>query len=260
MNKELLRRLERMFDAFGLVWLEGHVRVADAVVRLKRFGGVTAAAAPSRPDLDFMNRIHGLQEDPGALDEVLAFYRSLGIRPWVELPPGAEELAAHFAAAGGRPVGAVSVLCGPPVPPPSPDGVEVRRADPEEAVHVAEILLEGHGVPAEERAVVAPRAAVSDEREDVTFYVARVDGEDAAAAVLFLHQGVGGMANAATVPRFRRRGCQSALLAARIQDAADAGCDVIGSLTTFGSDSERNMERAGLGVVYTKTVWRIGGP
>ena len=80
-------------------------------------------------------------------------------------------------------------------------------------------------------------------------------------ARLFTHltigDGLGYLANAATLPAMRGRGCQTALLARRIADAAAAGCDTIASLAEFGSGSQRNLERAGLRVAYTQAVWRM---
>ena len=91
----------------------------------------------------------------------------------------------------------------------------------------------------------------------MTHYLARVDGEDAGAGVLFFHGGDAALANASTLERFRRRGVQTALVAKRLGVAAEAGAGLITGLTTFGSDSQRNMERAGLRMAYTKTVWRL---
>ena len=69
--------------------------------------------------------------------------------------------------------------------------------------------------------------------------------------------GIGYLANAATVPGFRGRGCQTALLARRIADAAAAGCDLVAGQATFGSTSQRNMERMGLRPAVTVTTWRM---
>lgn len=263
MSSELVRRLEGAIDAFAVAWLEGHALGDNpAGIRLERFSGVTAAATPRRPELDFMNRVHGLAfAGTRVLEEVLSFYRSLGLRPWVELPPGAEGVAARLAEAGAVPVDSVAVLFGTPRSLPPPPTVEVRRIGREDAHRFAELLLEGHGVPADARAVDAPGIATTGSRDDIGFYAAIVGGREAAAGVLALHDRVGYLANASTLPAFRRRGCQTALVARRIADAAALACDLVASLTSFGSASQRTLERAGLRIAYTKTVWRLGeGP
>jgi ribosomal protein S18 acetylase RimI-like enzyme len=260
---DLVRRLEGAIDAFAVAWVEGHASGDNpAGILLERFGDVVAAATPGRPDLDFMNRIHGLAfADPAVLIQVLSFYGSLGLRPWIELPPGAEEVAAHLAEAGARPVESLAVLFGTTAyVRPSPPNVEIRRIGPPGARRFADLLLAGHGVPSDARAVDAPGIAAAGSRDDIAFYVAVVDGEEAAAGVLALHNRVGYLANASTLPAFRRRGCQTALVARRIADSAALGCDVIASLTSFGSASQRTLERAGLRIAYIRTVWRLGEP
>jgi hypothetical protein len=45
---------------------------------------------------------------------------------------------------------------------------------------------------------------------------------------------------------------QMALLQARLAAARKAGCDLAVSMTGPGSDSQRNIERAGFRLAYTK--------
>ena len=58
----------------------------------------------------------------------------------------------------------------------------------------------------------------------------------------------------ATLPEFRRRGVQSALIARRLYEAALAGSEYAVVSTQPGSGSQRNMERRGFRVAYTKVV------
>jgi predicted acetyltransferase len=62
------------------------------------------------------------------------------------------------------------------------------------------------------------------------------------------------LAGAATAPAHRRRGIQSALLATRLADATAAGCDVAVITTQPGSKSQRNAQRAGFDLLYTRAV------
>ena len=87
-------------------------------------------------------------------------------------------------------------------------------------------------------------------------YLARVDGRPAAAGTLYLREGVGYCADAATDPRFRRRGLQSALLTRRIADASAAGVDFVCSGADFLSTSHANMERAGMRIQFVRALWR----
>jgi GNAT superfamily N-acetyltransferase len=54
-----------------------------------------------------------------------------------------------------------------------------------------------------------------------------------------------------TLPAFRRRGVQRACLAARLDLARAAGCDLAVTSATPGGESARNIERAGFQCVYT---------
>ena len=73
---------------------------------------------------------------------------------------------------------------------------------------------------------VYPREVLERVFEDMagargfTRYVALVDGEVACAGSMRLFEGVAQLCGAATRPRFRRRGLQTAMLHARLRDAA----------------------------------------
>lgn len=257
---ELVRRLENAIDAFEAVSLECRVSGANlSGTRLEQFGPVTAAATVSRPELDFLNRIYGLPlADTGEVDDVLSFYRSQGLRAWVELPPGTEALAARLADAGARPTEAITVFYCLPSTGITRTSVDVRRVEPDDVLRCADLLLEGHGVPPDARSIDAPAVAARALQDDATFYVASVDDRDVAVGVLGIRDRIGYLANASTVEHYRRRGCQTALVARRIADAATAGCELVTALTSFGSASQRTLERCGLRLAYTKTVWRLG--
>jgi ribosomal protein S18 acetylase RimI-like enzyme len=251
-DESLARRLEGVGDRFMLEWLVG------TGARLERFGGVVAAIDPSRPELDFVNRVYGLwPEDADRVAEVVAFYREHDVHAWFELAPSArfESLAAALTHAGAMQTGFHAMLHGAAAPAREND-VEIERdVDPEV---FAEVILRGHGVP--EGARARDRASVVRwaELDGWRLYLARVGGTPAGAALLTLDDDLGYLASASTLPEFRRRGVQAALIAARIADAGAAGCDAVSSQAEFGSASQRNLERSGLRVAYTKAVWRLG--
>ncbi len=55
-----------------------------------------------------------------------------------------------------------------------------------------------------------------------------------------------------TLEKYRGRGLHLALIRARLQHAAELGCDLATASTAPGSTSQRNYERAGFRVIYTK--------
>jgi GNAT superfamily N-acetyltransferase len=83
-------------------------------------------------------------------------------------------------------------------------------------------------------------------------YLASVEGDVAAGAALVIHQGLATLCADGTIARFRRLGFQSELIAARLNEAAAQGCDMATASTLPGSQSQRNYERLGFQVAYTK--------
>jgi GNAT superfamily N-acetyltransferase len=63
------------------------------------------------------------------------------------------------------------------------------------------------------------------------------------------------LAGASTVPAWRGRGAQGALLRARLAHAASIGCDLAMMGAAPGSASQRNGERAGFRIAYTRIKW-----
>jgi GNAT superfamily N-acetyltransferase len=90
-------------------------------------------------------------------------------------------------------------------------------------------------------------------RETACCYLAFVNDEIAGGAAVSAQHGVCGLFGASTLPAFRRRGVQSALLATRLAWAREKGCDLAVSITQPGSISHRNIERSGFRVAYTRT-------
>ena len=88
-------------------------------------------------------------------------------------------------------------------------------------------------------------------------YLAELDGRPIAAATLHMHEGVALMAGASTIPSARGRGAQLALLERRLQDAFANGCDIASMGALPGSISQRNAERHGFRIAYTRTKWHL---
>ena len=90
-------------------------------------------------------------------------------------------------------------------------------------------------------------------------FLAELDGQVIGAGGLSIHDGVALFAGASTIPAWRRRGVQRALLEARFQYARAAGCDLAMMGAEPGSSSQRNAERQGFRIAYTRTKWTLAG-
>jgi len=83
-----------------------------------------------------------------------------------------------------------------------------------------------------------------------------VDGKmvGGAGGLLVPEHRMAGLFGAGTLPEYRGRGIQQAFMRERLRLVAQAGCDLAVTLTMPGTTSQRNAERAGFRVAYTKVV------
>jgi GNAT superfamily N-acetyltransferase len=90
--------------------------------------------------------------------------------------------------------------------------------------------------------------------------LATVDGRVAGGATLAVRGRIAGFFGASTLPEFRKRGVQTALLRARMEIAAAAGCELAVSLARPASPSERNITRQGFRSLYTRVKFEKNAP
>ncbi len=88
----------------------------------------------------------------------------------------------------------------------------------------------------------------------VSSWLARVDGRIAGGGALAIHNGLAMICGDGTLPDFRNRGVQAALLRSRLDHARRDRCDLAVICTQPGSRSQRNAERQGFQVVYARTL------
>ncbi len=88
-------------------------------------------------------------------------------------------------------------------------------------------------------------------------FLAELEGKPIATGALTIHNDVALLAGASTVPEARRQGAQLALLEDRLRYAANMGCNVAMMVALPGSGSQRNAERHGFRIAYTRTKWQL---
>ncbi len=195
------------------------------------------------------------------LDEIEAFFRDHGAPVFHEVSPFAgAEAYALLCTRGYRPVELSNVVYQTVTEPPSADAgnVTVRVAGPGEANLWSDISTRGwiHNHP-EFAGFLAELAEMYTARKHTICFLAELDGVPGAAGALCLHEGVALFGGSATVPELRRRGLQSALLRERMRYAFAHECDLAMMAAMPGSDSQRNAERAGFSIAYTRTKWQL---
>ena len=88
-------------------------------------------------------------------------------------------------------------------------------------------------------------------------FVAEMDGKAISAGMLLIYDDIALLAGASTVPAGRRNGAQLALLDARLRFAAAQGCQIAMMCASPGSSSQRNAEKNGFRIAYTRTKWQL---
>jgi len=205
----------------------------------------------------------GLYEEltVAALDEIERFFRDRGAEVMHEVCPFAGAATLDLLCARGyRPYEISNVLYRgvERAAESHPANVRVRVVTPDEAEVWSDVSARGwtHEHPEFEEFVRA-MGAVCVRRQQSPCFLAELDGAPGAAGSLILHEGVAVFGGAATVPEMRRHGLQAALLHERMRYAAGHGCDLAMMVAEAGSNSQRNAERKGFRVAYTRLKWRL---
>jgi GNAT superfamily N-acetyltransferase len=256
----LARRIERAEAFNAAACAQGHPGFA-----VEWFAsGCAVFAGPDSP----LTHAAGIGMDgplpSGALSRIERFFTTRGAAPAIDVCPLAD--AALIEALAKRAYRTTEFnnmmalpAAGDPLPY-MPSGVEVREASPGEEEPWAEILARGfldrEDVTAEEvlvgRAVFRAPGSVA--------YWALVDGQPAAAGAAAAHDGAAMLYADSTHRRHRRRGAQLALIAARLEWVRAMGCDLAAASVLPGSGSQRNYERLGFRVCYTKALMTADRP
>jgi GNAT superfamily N-acetyltransferase len=229
-------------------------------------GGAASFAGEGSP----YNKVAGLGfggvPDAAALDEIERAFAAFGAPVQVELAHLADPaILAMLAVRGYRLESFENVLGRALTDEPErvmPPGVEVRLSTEDESEAWLDAVAEGsvhpdpQGVPWHEE--FSREAIIAAERDSAAAgdvrYAALRDGIIVGGATMRIADGVAQLTGAATVPAHRRRGVQTALLSARLADAAAAGCDVAVIITQPGSKSQQNAQRQGFDLLYTRAV------
>ncbi len=259
---DLARRIEKAeADLISAATHAAGHRGADGLV-LPVAGGYACFAEAESP----MNKVVGLGfdglPDEAVLGEIERAFAARGGVTRVELSNLADpEITALLSGRGYRLVEFENVLGRPVGDERAPvTDVQVRRAD--DLTAWVNVVVEGFAHPDGEGPVsheqfpadIIERAERDMEKAGATAYVALCDGVVAGGGMMRLAGGIAQLAGAATAPAYRRRGVQAALLATRLAEAADAGCEIAVVTTAPGSKSQHNVQRRGFQLLYTRAI------
>jgi hypothetical protein len=197
------------------------------------------------------------------LDTLEDFFQRRGAPVFHEVSPLADpSLLALLNERGYHPIEFTSVTYRPvrDAAPPrtSNERIVVRRVGTEDHERWVTTAAKGWSELHELADQMQDLARITAERPETVAFLAELDGAPIAAGALCLHGGVALFAGASTIPEARKQGAQLALLEGRLRYASEAGCDLAMMCALPGSASQRNAERHGFRIAYTRIKWRQG--
>ena len=223
-------------------------------------GDAVCLAVPALPKSAMFNRVLGLGLQRPAtereLDEIATFFAGVGVDYAVSPHPLArprelrlwlDERGFHAGCAWAKFEREVVEL------PEVETDLRLEEVGADRAADFGDVFVRAYGTPE----LFREWAACLPGRDGWQCFVAYDRDTPAATGAVFVRDGVGWFGMAGTLPEFRRRGAQSAILAARISAAAEAGATTL--VTETGervegkvSNSYRNIERAGFQFRYVR--------
>lgn len=254
---DLARRLEAAEARNGVACAEAHQRLnpqlGAAVMEVA--GGFAIFVSPESPLSHAVGMGMCGEVAAGEMDRMESFYQARGAPISLELCPLADMSLVQLL--GNRDYLLTefnNVLVRPLAGADFAPAASVRLACPDEE-HLWELtvgrgFLEKDELSADEMDVGGAIWHMPDSR----CYLAVHRDQPAAAAAMALHGGLATLFADSTLLGFRSAGLQGELIRERLRVAQQQGCDLATATTLAGSVSQRNYERLGFHVAYTKAV------
>ena len=197
------------------------------------------------------------------LEKIEDFFKECNAPVFHEVSPLAGlELVALLNERGYRPMEFTSVMyraINRKADPASPrnENIRVRAIAENEGELWAQVTAQGWSHLPELSEYLLELAPMSAKREDSVSFLAELEEQPIASAAMSLSGGVALLAGACTIPAARKQGAQLALLDYRLRYAAEQGCNLAMICAQPGSASQRNAERHGFRIAYTRIKWQL---
>lgn len=188
------------------------------------------------------------------LDAMERFYleRRMGVR--LRVCPYADPSVLHILGARGYVLRSLMHVFAYPLKnltsrAPGMRGLEIKMVNEREARRWFEMIGAGGDWAEPDGASFMTIRCVS--KPGSRFYLAYMNGQPVSGGALEIYQGVASLVASDTLPEYRRHGVNTALLRARLEIAAQAGCEIAVLKTHPGSATQTNALREGFELVYT---------
>ncbi|MGA3039266.1 MAG: hypothetical protein ABSF54_00595 [Bryobacteraceae bacterium] len=257
-SADLARRLEAAEALNGVECADAHQKLNPELgaTVLEVGGGFAIFVGPDSPLTHALGMgMHG-EVRADELDRLENFYRARGATASVEICPLAS--ASLVELLGNRGYGVtefnnvlVRALAGAGF---APAGKSVRLAYADEEFLWARTVGRGFLEKDELTAAEVDVGSAIWHMPGSRCYLAFAGGRAAAAGAMAVRGGLATLFADSTMLGFRGAGLQSELIRERLRVAVEEGCDLAAAATLPGSVSQRNYERNGFQVAYTKAV------
>jgi GNAT superfamily N-acetyltransferase len=239
--------------------------VEEAGVRYERFGPLLATVFGELPFTSLLNVVQGAAEPEGVelghLAAAVEWLRTWEVDYRVSVAGGRpnSKCAEDWLAARGYEPGSTIrryVNTAPSTAEVRPGPVEIRNLRPLETEGMSHIFSDALNLPklATVLMIGLPRW------EGWSCYAAYLDGREVACGSMLISGKLALLGLDATLPEFRDRGCQSALITSRLVDASKKGCDTVAAEVWDGHPATEAaagvLERAGFEEIAGRTNWR----
>jgi len=201
------------------------------------------------------------------LDRIEMFFRQRSSDTFHEISPMADQsVLALLGERGYRPMELTSVMFRPiergiRLSAQVNDKIEIRligsEDDEQDQELWAQTATKGWAQEVEFGDLILDLSRLTVKKGIAPSFLAELNGQAIATGALSITDGVALLAGASTVPEGRKQGAQLALLDARLRYAAEQGCDLAMMCAAPGSASQRNAERQGFRIAYTRIKWQL---
>jgi hypothetical protein len=252
-NAEFVEARARLFPESGAEWIE----VAGAYAM---FDGIGSP----------LTQTFGLgvfdPVTPAEMEKLEEFFRQRGAHVHHEISPMADaSLLTLLSERGYQPIELTSVMYRPigrdvQLASPRNEKVQARLMREGEEELWAQTAAKGWGELTEFADMILELSYITAKRPIGLSFLGELDGKPIATGAMLIHDGVALLAGASTIPEGRKQGAQLSLLECRLRHAAEKGCDIAMMCASPGSASQRNAERQGFRIAYTRIKWGLARP
>ncbi|HXF63441.1 MAG TPA: GNAT family N-acetyltransferase, partial [Caldilineaceae bacterium] len=195
---------------------------------------------------------------PAHLEAIEEFYAVRGLPARVDLCPLADNSLIMLLGERGYRVERFYTVLVTRLPSPEasepPGDIRITPATPGDAARWVQVVSQGFDEAEQSNPETVRILSANFHAQNAYAFFAWIGDEPAGGGGMYLYGGVAEFGGASTRVAYRRQGVQTALLRHRLAAAHLLGCDYAMVLTAPGAVSQRNVQRLGFQVAYTKAT------